>query len=147
MATLKPRITVTFAPHRYELLRRLSAARGITMSGLVSELVETVAESLERVCVVIEAAKNAPGDMNEGLRNALVQMTQVLVKDSEKAIDQHDLFLDTLMAHLPKAPKDPRPVITGVRSPNANPTKAGPVRVSGNFKKNGVSHSSSIKRR
>ena len=145
MATLKPRITITLEPHRHELLRRVAAARGVTMSSVVAELVETVAEPLERMCVVVEAANRAPGEVEAGLRQAMTAVDRNFRHHAEKAIEQHDLFLD-LAAGAVVTPSDPRPVITGVRSrgkAGLNPVAA---RVGGNSRKNGPSHSRSIKK-
>ena len=57
MATTKPRINVTLEQHRYDLFKRLAALQGVSMSSLVAELLEAVADPMERVCVVLEAAK------------------------------------------------------------------------------------------
>jgi predicted DNA-binding protein len=145
MATMKPRITITLAEHRYELLRRLASARGVTMSSIVSDLVETVADSMERVCVVLEAAKRAPVEMDEGLRAALKHVTNEFEWHASKAIDQHDLFLSLAVESVDAA--DPRPVITGVRSPEQSGGKPSAARVSGDLRKKRGSDSRSIKGR
>lgn len=145
MATMKPRITITLEPHRHELLRRVAAARGVTMSSVVAELVETVAEPLERLCVVVEAARRAPGEVETGLRTAMDAVDRRMRRHAALAIEQHDLFLD-LAEMAVEEPADPRPVITGVRSrgkAGRNPVSA---RVSGNSRKNGSTHSRSIKK-
>ena len=58
--TTKPRITVSFSPETYTLIQRLASVQRVSMSRVVSELVETVAPSLERVAAVLEAALTVP---------------------------------------------------------------------------------------
>ena len=93
MATTKPRINVTLEPHRYALFKRLAALQGVSMSSLVAELLDAVAEPMERVCVVLEAAAKAPGDLKTGLRAAVDRAEATLMPSALKAIDQFDMFL------------------------------------------------------
>jgi hypothetical protein len=93
MATTKPRINVTLEPHRYAMFKRLSALQGVSMSALIGELLEAVAEPMERVCVVLEAAAKAPGDLKEGLRSAVGRAEATLLPSALHTIDQFDMFL------------------------------------------------------
>ncbi len=90
MATTKPRINVTLEPHRYALFKRLAALQGVSMSSLVAELLDAVAEPMERVCVVLEAAAKAPGDLKTGLRAAVDRAEASLMPAALNAIDQFD---------------------------------------------------------
>ena len=63
------------------------------MSSLVAELLDAVAEPMERVCVVLEAAAKAPGDLKTGLRAAVDRAEATLMPSALKAIDQFDMFL------------------------------------------------------
>jgi hypothetical protein len=93
MATTKPRINVTLEPHRYAMFKRLAALQGVSMSSLIGELLEAVAEPMERVCVVLEAAAKAPGDLKAGLRSAVDRAEATLMPAALKAIDQFDMFM------------------------------------------------------
>lgn len=93
MATTKPRINVTLEPHRYAMFKRLAALQGVSMSALIGELLEAVAEPMERVCVVLEAAAKAPGDLKAGLRSAVDRAEATLLPAALKAIDQFDMFM------------------------------------------------------
>lgn len=93
MATTKPRINVTLEPHRYALFRRLAALQGVSMSSLVSELLDVVAEPMGRVCVVLEAAKTAPESVRKGLRAAVDRAEAQLMPKALETLDQFDLFL------------------------------------------------------
>jgi len=92
MATTKPRINVTLEPHRFELYKRLAALQGVSMSALVVELLEAVAEPMERVCVVLEAAKTAPASVLNGLRSAIGKAEAELMPNALKVIEQGDVF-------------------------------------------------------
>ena len=147
MATMKPRITISLEPHRHELVRRVALLRRVSMSAVVSELVDTVAEPLERLCVVAEAAQKAPGEVEAGLRGAMDMVERGFRHHAGRAIEQHDLFLDLAeMASAGKASPvaDPRPVITGVRSRTGEGAKPGRSRVSANSGKKSAVHAKAI---
>lgn len=93
MATNKPRINVTLEPHRYHLFKRMAALQGVSMSALIGELLETVADPVERVCVILEAAQKAPGDLKAGLRAAVDRAESSLLPAAQAAVDQFDLFV------------------------------------------------------
>ena len=93
MATTKPRINVTLEPHRYALFKRLAALQGVSMSSLIGELLDAVAEPMERVCVVLEAAAKAPGDLKSGLRAAVDRAEATLMPSALKTLEQYDMFL------------------------------------------------------
>ena len=127
MATTKPRINVTLEQHRYDLFKRLAALQGVSMSSLVAELLDAVAEPMERVCVVLEAAKTAPESVRNGLRAAVDRAEAQMMPHALETLDQFDLFLaqseaatgaparrpgaDSMRAQM-TAP-DPRPVTRG----------------------------------
>ena len=92
MATTKPRINVTLEPHRFELYKRLAALQGVSMSSLVAELLETVAEPMERVCVVLEAAKTAPSSVLNGLRSAIGKAEAELMPNALTVVEQGNMF-------------------------------------------------------
>lgn len=129
MATLKPRIAVTLEPHRYDMLKRLAALQGASMSSLISELLESVAEPLERVCVVLEAAKKAPHDVREGLRVATLKAEAAYTPLIAESLDQIDMFLSDASGVVsglrprddgrrPGTAPDPRLVTRGSTTPN-----------------------------
>jgi hypothetical protein len=144
MATEKPRIAVTLEQHRYDMLKRLAAAQGVSMSHLVADLLETVAEPLERVCAVLEAAKKAPQDVKDGLKAAAIKSEAQFMPLATEALDQLDMFLGNAGDALGVARNgdgkrqrgavarsaDPQPVITGVRSNGQERAKADGGRVS-----------------
>lgn len=98
--TKKPRITVTLEPHAYEVLSRLSAAGGESMSQLVSGFLEIGIPSLERVVLLLEQAKAATGQTREGLKEALARAEGALLPAVAEAVLQNDLFLEDITTTL-----------------------------------------------
>jgi hypothetical protein len=105
MPTKKPRITITLEPHAHEVLARLSAASGDSMSEIVAGFVDLAIPSLERVVVVLERAKAAPQEVRAGLASALDRADRALMPALVAAMDQNDLFLsDVILASQPQTP-------------------------------------------
>lgn len=94
MPTKNPRINITVKPERYELLKRLAAHQGTTMSGLVSETMEMMYPVMERVCVVLEAAKMAQESSKDGLRKTIAKAEAELLPMLYEAVGQFDMFVD-----------------------------------------------------
>lgn len=126
MATSKPRITITLEPHRHELLRRLAAHQGVSMSSIVVDLLETVAPVLERVCVAIESAKKAQDSVRVNLVRMAEESEQAVQPLLAQAMGQLDIFLsacgDAAQSEgtpprgedpTPQAATNPRPVTRG----------------------------------
>lgn len=108
MSTTKPRITITLEEHQHEVLRRLAAASGDSMSQIVAGFVDLAVPSLERVVLVMERANAAPQEVRTGLADAISRAEQELMPGIVAGLDQADLFL----AEVAKAaaPKDSTPV-------------------------------------
>jgi len=128
MATNKPRVGVTLEQHRYDLLKRLAALQGVSMSHLIADLLETVSEPLERVAVMLEAAKRAPQEVKDGLKAAAIKSEAQFMPLAAAAIDQLDMFLAEASGALgvdgkrsaaaPSVP-DPRSVTRGSTPPSS----------------------------
>lgn len=144
MSTTKPRITITLEPQHHELLQRMAAYQGQSMSSIVVELVESVAPVLERVCAAIEAARKAQAGVKENLVRVAEDSERAAMPHLQAVMGQLDELLTTFQqagetspapakpaprratsasdehggrrgAGAPGRKKDPRPVITGVR--------------------------------
>src|SRR3954453_23511833 len=57
MPTLKPRITVTLTEEQHAILRKISAAGGQSMSGIISEFLLMAQPALERMAVTLQQLK------------------------------------------------------------------------------------------
>lgn len=94
MPTSNPRLQLTLSPHRYDLIKRLSVIQGVSMSSVVTDILDEVYPVLERVCVVLEAAKQAQETGKQGLRDAVAQAESELVPILYQAVDQLDIFME-----------------------------------------------------
>ena len=113
MATKKPRIAITLEPHRYDLLKRLATLQGGSMAGLVGELMEVTFPVLERVCVALEAAKQASESSIEGMRIAADRAMAELQPMMDASMDQLDMFVSDYQ----KAVSDASAAVTESLSP------------------------------
>lgn len=93
MPTALPRITITLEPHVYEVLRRLSAAGGQSMSALVVDFLEVAVPPMERMVVVLEQAKTLPAETKESIRGSLLRAEAELLPEIAAAVEQADMFL------------------------------------------------------
>jgi hypothetical protein len=98
MSTKKPRITITLEPHAHEVLTRLSAVGGDSMSQIVAQFVDLALPSLERLVVVLERARSAAKETHVGLAAALERAERDLMPAIEGALKQGDMFFRDLEA-------------------------------------------------
>jgi len=115
MPTAKPRITVTLEPHTYEVLSRLSAVGGESMSALVAQFIDVSVPSLERLVVVLERAKAAPKEAHAGLLAAVERAERTLMPALQQASDMGDLFIADVERGATS--RQPTPHAQRVRSP------------------------------
>lgn len=135
MATTKPRITITLEKAQYELVRRMAKAQGQSMSSIVVETVEMIAPTMENVLVMLDSLANVREDVRQGLKQSAQRAEDIVTPLLGQALEQIDLFkkqISEAERQVPptavtapaspriarKSPKNPRPVITGVRSLN-----------------------------
>lgn len=93
MATNKPRITLSLEPHVYEVLRRMSEAGGKSMSSSVTGLLDVALPALERMVVVMEAAKAAPEQTMQEVGDMVARAEARVLPAIAALVDQSDLFL------------------------------------------------------
>lgn len=118
MSTTKPRITVTLEPHTHEVLSRLSAVGGESMSALVSQFVQIAIPSLERLVVVLERAAVAPKEATAGFAASVERAERTLLPALMGAQKMGDLFIDDMARSL--APGKPtRQAKPGARAVSA----------------------------
>jgi hypothetical protein len=103
MSTSKPRITITLEPHVYEVISRLSAASGDSMSSLVTGFLHVAVPPMERLVVVLEAANAAPKEARDGLAASLARAESRVIPQLVEAMGQTDLFLREISLGLREA--------------------------------------------
>jgi hypothetical protein len=92
MTTKKPRIQVSLTTAQYELLRNLAELQDRSMGSIVSELFDQVHPVLERVAVVLQAAKRAQSSALDGLRQATEDAEAEIAPMVGAAMHQLDLL-------------------------------------------------------
>jgi len=122
MSTTKPRITLTLEPHAHEVLRRLSAAGGESMSAIVTGFLDMALPQLERLVVVMEQAKTMPEETKEAIRGSLVRAEAELLPSVMAVVDQADMFVAEAHATIKAAgrgatEKRPGRTLSGLSTP------------------------------
>lgn len=102
MATLKPRITITLDEHAHEVLRRLSAAGGNSMSAVVTDFLDVALPAMERMVVVLEQAKSANDEAKAAVRGSLDRAEAALLPTVTEAMA--NLNLDLFITGVARAP-------------------------------------------
>ena len=145
MSTSKPRITITLEPHPYEVLRRLSAVNGNSMSSIITQLLDVGIGPLERMVVVAEQLQAMPQEARQEVSDSIHRAEAKLMPIMIDALDQADFFIRDAEARVVpplqkpsregsrlrgegvgdlrvSAKKTPRPVTRGSGHPKAQKT-------------------------
>ncbi len=94
MSTVKPRITITLDEQVYEVVRRLSAAGGDSMSRVITQFLDVAVAPMERMVVVLEQAQRMPSETTEAVRASILRAeAKLLPKVMAAVVEQEDLFL------------------------------------------------------
>lgn len=137
MATKAPRLQISLSPHVYETIRRFAELQGCSMSAVVRGLIEGVHPPLMRTVALLEAARDAPGEVVMGLLGVAEGIEREMVSAAGSGLAQLDWLMGKVEsrgsassgsesappASLPppskarkKGGSNPRPSNTGVRS-------------------------------
>jgi hypothetical protein len=98
MPTSKPRIAITLEPEQYDVLKRLAAAQGGSMAGIVSDLLDEMLPVLGRVVDTLELARKAQGEVKESVRAAVDQAEGTILPHAQLILEQYVAFGDQLKA-------------------------------------------------
>lgn len=96
MPTNKPRITITVEPAIYETIQRLAFLQGRSKSGVVGDLLEGVHVPLQRTVALIEAAKDAPQQVRQGLADTVESMEKEMQQGAGSSMDDINMLIDRL---------------------------------------------------
>ena len=113
MATDKPRVTITFPHNLHATIHRLAELQGRSFASVVVEFLETIHDPLMRTVALIDAARSAPGEVREGLRNVIEDMEREMVGAAGSGIAQMDWLMEKFRAGGASQPPQGN---TGVRS-------------------------------
>jgi hypothetical protein len=118
MPTNKPRISVTLPPHVGETYKRMAALQGRSAAAVVADLLLAAHEPLCRTLAVLEAAREAPRQVLEGIREAAEETERDLTRAYAGGLDQLDWIMERVrQPELPPAPDNPRLVTRGSGRP------------------------------
>lgn len=96
MPTLKPRVQVTLEPSTHEVIERLAFLQGCSRGAVISGLIDSVAPALGRTVALLEAAREAPSQIRQGLIDVVQQLHGELVGVTGEASKEVQLCLDRL---------------------------------------------------
>jgi hypothetical protein len=118
MPTIKPRLNITLETHQHELLKRYADLTGTQMSKVVLDLITPAFEPLERLCVMLQDARNSMNEVNKGISDSFAQVSQEMDPLLIEAMNQCDMFVDRAFDfQSQELPNLPRSVTTGDRLP------------------------------
>lgn len=92
MPATNPRISISIPLYRHDLLRRLAGLQGVSVSSMVGDLLAEFYPVLERVCVALEAAKQAQESSKAGVREAADRALREMEPLMAAVTAQADLF-------------------------------------------------------
>ncbi len=131
MPTSKPRITITLNDHQHQLLHALSELQEVSMSSIVVELLDTVVPVLERMAIVLKAAKDAPASVKESLKVSAEAAEAHLTPHLQDVMSQLDLLVEVggVAGAAPRSGAAPvTPALSTVKKPRP-PTSNRGVRI------------------
>lgn len=113
MPTLKPRIAVTLDQQTFDVIARMAVLQGCSRGSIVSDLLQSVSPVLGRTVALLEAAANAPREIQDGLREVVETAHDDLVIISGDATKQLNLMLTALSSAGAQAGVNPHVVTRG----------------------------------
>jgi hypothetical protein len=96
MPTIKPRVQVTLEPSTHEVIERLAALQGCSRGAVIADLIDSVAPALGRTVALLEAAREAPAQVRQGLIDVVQGLHGELVEATGEASKEVQLCLDRL---------------------------------------------------
>lgn len=107
MSTSKPRITITLEPRAYEIVRRLAAANGQSMSGTITEFLDVALPPMERLVVVLEQAAAMPEATRQVVRDSIGRAEAKLLPALAGSLAQMDFLIEATGREFERAAKEP----------------------------------------
>jgi hypothetical protein len=92
MATNKPRITVTLTQQQYNVIKSISDSGGSSMSGMVSEFIESAMPVFYRMASTFQRLKKLSDDERGIMRESLHEAQSTFEPIAAEILKQWDLF-------------------------------------------------------
>lgn len=125
MATLKPRITVTLSENQHRLLLTLADLQSVSMSSIVADLIDSVYPALERVAVILKAAKDAPESVKAELRETVQEAEKLFLPAAKDLMVQLDILVDSVPVSSGGRRTPEKPALSSRKKPEPPPTNRG----------------------
>lgn len=93
MPTIKPRVQVTLEPETHVVIDRLAALQGRSRGAVIADMLDSIVPALNRTVALLEAAKEAPQQIKDGLRRVVEDVHQDLVAVAGQSTGQLDMLL------------------------------------------------------
>jgi hypothetical protein len=103
MSTTKPRITLTLEPRAYEIVRRLAAANGASMSSTITEFLDVALPPMERLVVVLEQAVAMPEATRQQVRDSIGRAEAKLLPALAGNLAQMDFLIEATGREIERA--------------------------------------------
>lgn len=127
MPTIKPRIAVTLPPHVGETFKRIAALQGRSVAAVAAELLVSVHEPMCRTLAILEAARDAPRTVLDGLRQAAEEIERDITGVHAASLNQLDWIMEQVRNPGAAPPSDPPLVIRGSGRPKREPRHKKPA--------------------
>lgn len=95
MPTVRPRIICTLPPHVFEVFDRLATLQGRSRGAVVGEILETIAPSMIRTVVLLEAAKEAHPEVLANIKRGVDALEKELVQSAGANVAQLDWVIQS----------------------------------------------------
>ena len=90
MATKKRRVTISLDENQHEVIDRLAKLQKRPKSAVITEVIETIIPPLMSTVALLEAARDAPEEVKNGLRKVVEDVEQELNKTAGDSLTQMD---------------------------------------------------------
>ena len=119
MPTMKPRITVTLNQGTYGVIMLWAKLQKRSGGKVISELLDSMVEPLERAADLMEAAAKAPDDVKRGMAQALMSVETDVLAAYDRMQGGFDR-VDGALARMEKSESTPVPVTRGSGTENTH---------------------------
>lgn len=109
MPSKLPTISVRLKPHVFEVFARLAELQGRSRGSVVADLLEAVHPPLMRTVALLEAARDAPAQVQSGLLRTLEDMEMDLVHVSGGSLAQMDMLIERARQPAQRERREPAP--------------------------------------
>lgn len=104
MPTIKPRVAVTLEPGTHAVIDRLAELQGRSRGAVIADLLDSVTPALTKTVALLEAAREAPQQVKDGLRKVVEGVHEELVVVAGDATKQLDFLIGEMGAAMGSTP-------------------------------------------